>query len=412
VKSLFLVVCVLWTFVEVCYAQATKSISLHEAITMGLESHPDILQAFQEITSAKGRILQAGKIQNPELGISFNEVPSGYKVSSANEKDISFTQSFEYPAKRSGRISVATLDEQRAVAVVQQLKARIAANIKKAYIDAQYAGIVVHIIEQQITLLRDFTQIVSNKYKTGESTYLDVLRMEIETASLQNELLDAQKNNLSMQTILKNNISDSTAVLYIPMDSLYFTPMSSNKDSLISSLFARSHTRKIAEMLIRREESRLSLAKTNYYPDFGLGLAYQQRTPSSSFLGVELKVSVPLWYWQEPQGITEEASAQLSIAEIQMLSIERRIRNNISSAFVSVQASEQQVKNYEQVLQKGLTEIMDVAMAQFRNNQIDLLNLFDIYRLQRKTRAEYIRSVANHRRAVAELESAAETSID
>jgi len=168
---------------------------MHDVIALGLEYHPDILQAFQEITSAKERILQAGKIQNPELGISFNEVPSGYKVGSANEKDISFTQPFEYPSKRSGQISVATLDEQRAVATVLQLKARIEADIKKIYIDAQHAGIVVQIIEQQIALLRDFQQIVSNKNKTGESTYLDVLRIEIETASLTNELLESMKCN-------------------------------------------------------------------------------------------------------------------------------------------------------------------------------------------------------------------------
>lgn len=367
---------------------------------------------MQEIKSAKGRVLQAGKIQNPELGISFNEVPSGYKVGSANEKDISITQSFEYPTKRSNRISSAALDEQRAIAAVEQLKTRISADIKKAYIDAQYSGIAIHIIEQQITMFRDFQQIVSSKYKTGESKYLDVLRIEIETARLQNDLIEAKNAFVSMQTILKNSIGDSATDLYTPLDSLTYTPISGNKDSLISSYIAMSRTRKLAEMKIQREESLLSLARTNYYPDFGVGLAYQHRTPSSSFLGIELKVSVPLWYWQEPQGLIEEASAQISIAELQLLSVERKIRNNINSALVTVLSTEQQVKNYEQIIQKGLSEIMDVALSQYRNNQIDLLNLFDIYRTQRETRAEYIRSVANYQRAVADLESAAELPIE
>lgn len=411
-KLHLLVVCALWTVVEVGSAQATKNITLHDAIALGLESNPNILQSMQEIKSAKGRVLQAGKIQNPELGISFNEVPSGYKVGSANEKDISITQSFEYPSKRSGRISSAALDEQRAIAEVEQLKARIIAGIKRAYIDVQYAGITVQIIEQQLTVFQDFQQIVSNKYKTGESKYLDVLRIEIETARLQNDLLEAKNTEVSRQTILKNSIGDSATVLYTPLDSLSFTPISSNKDSLISSYIELSHSRKLAEMKIKREESRLSLARTNYYPDFGVGLAYQHRTPSSSFLGVELKVSVPLWYWQEPQGLIEEASAQLSTAELQMLSVERKIRNNINSALATVLSTEQQVKNYEQILQKGLSEIMVVALSQYRNNQIDLLNLFDIYRTQRETRAEYIRSVANYQRAVADLESAAELLIE
>lgn len=95
-----------------------------------------------------------------------------------------------------------------------------------------------------------------------------------------------------------------------------------------------------------------------------------------------------------------------------MYSVKRKIRNNINIALTTVLSTEQQVKNYEQILQKGLSEIMDVALSQYRNNQIDLLNLFDIYRTQRETRAEYIRSVANYQRAVADLESAAELPIE
>ncbi|MHB1051386.1 MAG: hypothetical protein ACYC09_15005, partial [Bacteroidota bacterium] len=104
-KSTFLVVCAMSVVCAIGTAQTTKNISLYDALVFGTESHPNILQAMQEINSAKGRVLQAGKMQNPEFGISFNEVPSGYRVGSANEKDISITQSFEYPAKRSGRMS-------------------------------------------------------------------------------------------------------------------------------------------------------------------------------------------------------------------------------------------------------------------------------------------------------------------
>jgi cobalt-zinc-cadmium efflux system outer membrane protein len=406
-KSVY-VTCALFMLLQIMRAQVTRNISLHDAISLGLEANPDILQALQEIKAAGGRVLQAGRIPNPEIGISINEVPSGYKIGSANEKDISISQSFEYPAKRSGRISNASLDEDRATATVEQRKARIAADIKKKYIDAQLAGISVGIIEQQIVMLQDLQQIVSNKYKSGESKYLDVLRIDVETVRLRNNLLETKNIQRSALSILKNAIGDSAVVLYFPSDSLIYRPISTNKDSLAAWYIANSHSRRLTELVIKKQESLLSLSRTNYYPDFGVGLAYQHRTPSSSYLGVELKVSVPLWYWQEPQGLIEEASAQLSVAELQMMSVERKIRNNVNNAFATVTSTEQQLKNYEQVLQKGLFEIMEVAFIQYRNNQIDLLNLFDIYRSQKEMRAEYIRSVANYQRAVADLESAAE----
>ncbi len=411
-KKAFLVVCVLLMNSNSITAQAIKNISLLEAISLGLNKNPDILLAQQEINSARARILQAGRIPNPELGFTFNEIPSGYKFGSANEKDISISQSFEYPTKRSNRISTASFDEQLSIATVEQIKVRVTANIKKSYINAQYAQIIVRSIETQISLFVDFQNIVTNKYKTGETKYLDVLRVEVETARLQNELVAAKNNYFTVQTELKNSIGDSVTVLYAPEDSLVFTPTSNNKDSLITLYTQRSNTLTLTRLRINKQERVLSLAQTSYYPDFGVGLAYQHRTPSNSFLGVEVKVAVPLWFWQDPQGQVEEASAQLSIAELRQRSIERKIRNNMNSAYANVQSAEQQVKNYEQILQKGLNGILTVALTQYRNNQLDLLNLFDVYRTYRTTQTEYIRSVANYQRALAEFEVAVEIPIE
>lgn len=407
-KNIFLIVCAAFVYIITLNAQTTKEISLQEALQLGLEMNPAILQAKQEINSARGRTSQAGKISNPEIGFAYNEIPSGVKLGLANEKDFSLSQSFEYPTKRSNRISVATVDEQIAMTTVEQVTARVSANIKKSYINTQSARVIVRSIETQIALFRDFQNTVSNKYRTGESKYLDVLRIEIEVARLLNELIEAKNIYSSSLAELKNNIGDSTSTLYEAQDSLVYAPINNNKDSLINLYLSRSSSLHLTRLQIAKQENVISLAQTSYYPDFGVGLAYQQRTPSSTFLGVEVKVSVPLWFWQEPRGQIEEASAQLSIAELQQRSVVRRIRNNLNTAYINVQSTEQQVKNYEQVLQKGLNDMLNVALTQYRNNQIDLLNLFDIYRTYRQTQTDYIRSIANYQRAVAEFEVAAE----
>ncbi len=404
--------CILFIFKNVTEAQITKNISLQEAIQLALETNPDILQAKQEINVARGRILQSGRIPNPEVGFTFNEILPNNKIGSANEKDISISQSFEYPTKRSSRVSVASFDEQLAIITVEQMKVRVSVNVKKSYINTQYLHAIVRSTQMQIELFQDFQKIVSNKYKTGESKYLDVLRIEVEIAHLQNELVEAENNYFVSQTELKNIIGDSRGTLYAPEDSLTYTSTNYNKDSLFAVLIQQSNTLQLAGMRIDKQKINLSLAQTSYYPDFGVGLAYQQRTPSNSFLGVEFKIAVPLWFWQEPRGQTEEATAQLTIAELQRLTIERKIRNNLSAAFINVEATEKQIWNYNQILRKGLSDILNVALTQYRNNQLDILNFFDIYRTYRTTQTDYVRAVANYRRALAELEVAAEIQLN
>ncbi len=385
-----------------------KNISLKEAILMGLEVNPDILQAMHEVKSAQGKMLQAGRIPNPEIGFSFNEIPSGYKLGSANEKDISINQSFEYPTKRSNRIFSASYDEQIAVVIVEQTKALVANNIKKAYINAQYSQSVVRNIEKQLSMFKDFQSTITDKYKTGETKYLDIVRIEIENARLQNDLLEAKNNYSRTRSALKNSIGDSSSVYYFPEDSLTFQAINAKKDSLIDELILRSNILRIKRLQMEKQESNITLARSSYYPDFGIGLAYQRRSPSGSFLGVEFKVAVPLYFWQEQQGLVEDAAAQLSIAELQLHSVERKIRNNLNRAYGNVQSAEQQVKNVEQILSKGLSDMQKVALSQYRSNQIDLLNLFDVYRSVRTMQEEYVRSLANYQSAIAEFEILAE----
>ena len=411
-KTIFTVAFALFMMSTIMRAQAPVPISLHDAVTLGLSLNPEILQGTQQIKAAAGKVMQAGKVPNPELGIAINEVPSGYKIGSANEKDISITQSFEYPAKRETRIARASLDEQWIATAVEHRKIQLSARIEKAYIDAQRAKISLNIIEEQISLLGDIQRIVSNRYASGEAKYLDVLRIEIEATRLRNTLLDAKNELRSSLMILKNAVGDSSVSLYYPSDTLQYVPFVVDQDSLTASSTSRSNARRMAELQMKQQETSLSLARSNYYPDFGVGLAYQRRTPANSFLGIEMKVSVPLWFWYEPQGLVEEASAQLSISQLNMMSVDRRIRNNIAMSIAMVQSTEQQVKNYEQVLQQGLKEILDVATSQYRNNQIDLLNLFDTYRTQREIRGEYYRAIASYRHAVVDLGTAAELSME
>lgn len=399
-------------------------LSLNECIQIALANNPEILAAQKEIDAARGRTLQAGRIPNPEFNISWSETPTNFNIGKADEREIGIVQPIEYPGKRSSRMLAATLDEQLAAASVEQIKVRVIANVKKAYVNVQSMKMIVGSIEKQIDLLRDLHNTITDKYKTGETKYLDVLRIEVEATRLQNDFVEAKNNYFASLTELKNSIGDSVAALYEPKDTLSFSPINDGKDSLIKALMERSHTLQLARLRIDRQQSALSLAQTNYYPDFSVGLSHQRIAEQPPFdannfngvttnsIGIQLGVSVPLWFWQEPQGQMEEATAQLSIAELQFRSVTQKVRNSLSIAYASVQTTEQQVRNYERILQKGLSDILTVALAQYRNNQLDLLNLFDVYRTYRTTQSEYIRSIANYRRALAELEAAAEIPME
>ena len=160
----------------------------------------------------------------------------------------------------------------------------------------------------------------------------------------------------------------------------------------------------------------LNLARTSYLPDFSLGIALQNRpgqispTGSSKYFGFQLGASVPLWFWQGPKGEVQEAEALLDISNIRISATRLRARQNILTAFRSASVAQEQLQVFETSLLRDAEDELRAGISAYQNNQVDALNLFDIYRTFRATKIEYARSLYNLLAAKAELEVAGESA--
>ncbi|MBM2841755.1 MAG: outer rane efflux protein [Bacteroidetes bacterium] len=103
-------------------AQTTEKLSLNDALTIALNNNAEISATEKEIDAASGRILQAGRIPNPELSVTFNEVPTNFSFGDAGEKDIGLSQAIEFPGKRGSRVEVA--EHGRSIAEFSLLRAK------------------------------------------------------------------------------------------------------------------------------------------------------------------------------------------------------------------------------------------------------------------------------------------------
>jgi len=124
--------------------------------------------------------------------------------------------------------------------------------------------------------------------------------------------------------------------------------------------------------------------------------------------GVEVKASVPVWFWLDPKGQVQEARALGDAAKLNENTIALHVRANIRSAIELLTAAHSQLSAFDRSLLADADDILSTAVNQYQNNQIDVLNLLDIYRTHRATRVEYFRALHTYAVAVAELEVAAE----
>ncbi len=389
-------------------SQTTERLFLSDAIVLAHRNNPDILRALKEIDAAEGRVLQAGRIPNPELGIAWNEGPNVFKLGNAGERDISLSQQIEFPTKRSNRIDVASLDKELAQLNAERTKSLVTARVKQTYYDLLFSGKLIEGLEEQLKLLKDFQQLFLGRYQAGENNYLDVIRVKIEITRINNDIADARRERRSRQHQLNITIGRDADASFALADSLFHTPLAVKRDSLFETLTQQSATLKIAQRNLNRQEQSLSLAKTSYFPDFEIGLANQRRAEVNNLWGVEFKMSLPLWFWQEPRGQVQEATALTDIATANQTGVTRRIRASILNALDLLDVAEIQLKAFDESLLVDSKDILSTAVTRYQNNQIDVLNLLDVYRTFRSTKLEYLRALYHYTVAVAELQAAAE----
>ncbi|MEW5800306.1 MAG: TolC family protein, partial [Bacteroidota bacterium] len=407
-----------WGFCSVlfAFAQQTTPLSLDSAIEIALHNNPEILATQKEIDAAGGRILQAGRIPNPEAAITYNEVPTNFSFGVAGEKDIGLSQTIEYPGKRSVRIDVAGYGKSIAELSLVRTKTIVSANVKRTYYQCLLAGEVIGNLEFTITLLSDFLKTVTERYEAGASKYLDVIRAKVELTRLRNDLVEArreQQTRLGELNVLLGR-TGSTPIIF--SDSLVHQPLGISQDSAVEFYSSRSNFLKIAEREAERSQSVLNLAQTSYLPDFSVGVALQNRpgtqslTGSSTYFGIELGASIPLWFWQGPKGEVQEAEAALNISNIRIGAARLQVQQNILSAFRSANVAQEQLQAFDASLLRDAEDELRAGISAYQNNQIDALNLFDIYRTVRATKIEYSRALYNLLAAKVELEVAGELS--
>jgi cobalt-zinc-cadmium efflux system outer membrane protein len=390
-----------------------EELTLNEAIEIGLKNNPEALSALKEIDAANGRILQSGRIQNAEISLEVNEIPSGFDFGNTGELDLNFSQPIEFFGKRSIRILSAELQKKIVELNYERVKKIITAQVKKAYYSGLLSNQIVESINSNINLLNDFLAQVTDRYQAGTSSYLDVIRAKVETLRLKNELFEAMKNYQQVIGQLKILLGKDMGIEYELTDSLLYQFTQMQKDTVADYYSSQSNFLRITEIQVEQGKSFLSLAEKNSLPDFNFGLAFQNRQslPANGFeqfFGLNVGVSLPMFYSSGVQGDIQEAAANLSISDIRYQYAKIRVAQSIRTAFNNLSFAEEQLRLFDTSLLKDVEDELRAGITAYQNGQIDLLNLFDIYRTYRATKVEYSRTVYNTLVSLTDLEVSSE----
>ena len=133
--------------------------------------------------------------------------------------------------------------------------------------------------------------------------------------------------------------------------------------------------------MIKASESRLELARKDYYPDFKVGVRYGYRDENDlgqsrqDFLSVMLSVNVPLYAGTKQDRAVQQRSRELAKSQYALADERNLVMSSISQAKTDYRRASDQVSLFNEGIIPQARQTVESMLAGYQVDQVDFLNL-------------------------------------
>ncbi|MEM1294044.1 MAG: TolC family protein [Verrucomicrobiota bacterium] len=303
-------------------SSAELRLDLDSAVTLALRSHAQLAAARLEVAVAKARLIDAGKLPNPEVEVSLTRSQAGGDDREGNVF-AGFSQRFPITDRLRQTRKVREVDVELAIAEVQDAERRFIGAVQREYLRALEAEATISVLTDLKTNAQDYVALAEQRLKEALGSELDLASAKTEALladqSLRvgeghfRETLAALRPLLGLdpeaQVRLTDGLSDAVAELRDQVN--VGPPAAPDRADVVSALLA-----------LQRAEAMLDLAHAERLEDWEVSLGYEnERTVDEPFdadrdhfFGVGLRIPLP--FRNKGKGRMAEAEVAVAVESV------------------------------------------------------------------------------------------------
>lgn len=335
------------------YAQSLDSL-IQEAYTNNLE-----LQILEKQYEAKLQLApQIAPRPDPEAGLGVFPLPVETRLG-AQVTRLSATQMFP----KKGMVDAKkALVNAKAQPILEQINARkldLAYQVKMAWLQVYELDKSREIIQRNIRFLQSLEALVLIKVETGKANPADVLQVQLKIQLLENELLILEKQREKPLADLKRVLNKEENAAITMTDSLEFSVLMYQKDSLLSVIQANHPMMKMYELQQEISKRAIDVNALKDQPTFGVGLDYitvigrNDADPTGNGRDiVQLRgmVKIPL-YKSQYEAKKQEELLKIQAIELQKENTTDQFMAIIEKAYVEYETAQLRMNLYGQQIE-------------------------------------------------------------
>ena len=379
-------------------------LTFRTALAQALLRSPELAVFSWEIRAANARILQAGLIPNPELGLEVENfggsaTRNGFRGA---ESTVALSQLIELGGKREKRTRVARLERDLAGWDYETKRLDVYVATAKAFMRTLAAQRRTELSQAQLALASQVLATVDERVKAGRASPLENARASV---ALEASRVAAQRAARELQAA-RNKLAaqwGSTAVRFTrvtgDLDELSVLPP---LDDLIERVSENPDlARAENEFALRR--SNLALAKANDIPDITIsaGVRRYEETDDGAFIA---GISIPIPVFGVNPGGVLEADRRLSQQMYRQRATVVDVVSSLQETYAKAAALRSEIHALKNTILPGAQNAFEAAQLGYRQGKFDFLEVLDSQRTYFGERERYLDTTSEYHRTTLDIE--------
>lgn len=392
---------------------ASRLLSLDDAIRLALQHNHNLLAARTTIRQNEAEEVTANLRPDPVLLTDADFLPvfqpdqftSDY-TNNVAQFDLGVSYLFERGKKRQHRLQAAKDATAVSRFQVADTERGLAFSVASQYINVELAESTLALAQQDLESFQDTVQIAETRYKDGDISEDDLLKIKLQMLQFQSDVSAAQLSRAQGLSDLRQLLGYESVPADFDVDPEFtYQPVPGNLDDFEAKALLNRPDLRAAQQAVTAANSQYQLQKAIGKRDVTGQINYTHL----QFNEISLFAQMPLPIFDRNQGEIARTGYAINQAQEQEKSAQGQVLTDVRDAFENLRSNDAILGLYRTGYLEEAQQSRDISDYAYHRGAASLLDFLDAERSYRSVQLGYRQALASYLLALEQLREAVGT---
>lgn len=382
-----------------------ERLNFKEALELAFDHNPQMVEARSAIEAARGDLLTARTLHNPEAELEFGnkEDDNGKRDTSSIEVKQPFDPIGVWFFKQKIASNQVRIQDQALRSAWASVYHHVRETYSKIILDQKR----LELAEDNLNAMRQFFGRVQQRYQSGQVFKNDFQRAKI-------ELLQTEHNYLAARKDLSTERARLNLALGRPMETEFELDEKLKEERLLTSIdqlkelaLANRPDIKMADLELDSKKKNAAKEQLSRLPSYSVGFRRSDEEFEEEY-AVVVGISLPIWNLN--QGEVKKANALKAAQIVKTQAVKDAAMFNVYEAYLDAELAQKQFELSKKSLEES-SELFRLANLRYSEGKIDFLNYLDQIKTATQAKVNYYEGLFHLSRTMSALEASIYASL-